>query len=93
MLKSSCLENAETPANRIRFFRIRYYSSVISISISVLPLATLLEQHPDLTDKLAQRIAERQLEGETILDESGAIVSPQGLVAQLRRTLSRLVGG
>ncbi|RLE25147.1 MAG: hypothetical protein DRJ65_08460 [Acidobacteria bacterium] len=63
------------------------------IQISKAALGTLLEQHPELTDKLAQRFAERQLEGETILDESGAIVSPQGLVAQLRRTLSRLVGG
>ncbi len=63
------------------------------IQISKTALGTLLEQHPDLTDKLAQRIAERQLEGETLRDESGAVVSPQGLVAQLRRTLSRLVGG
>ncbi|RLE33154.1 MAG: hypothetical protein DRJ61_07860 [Acidobacteria bacterium] len=46
------------PAKRIRFFRIRYYVSVITTSISVLALLLALF-----------------------------------LVAQLRRTLSRLVGG
>lgn len=63
------------------------------LEISKKALGNLLEQHPNLTEKLAQRIAEHQLEGETLRDETGALVSPQGLVAQLRQTLSRFVGG
>ena len=63
------------------------------IKINKTTLANLLEQHPEITEKLAKRLAERQLEGETLRDESGSVVNPRGLVAQLRRTLSRFVGG
>ncbi len=63
------------------------------LEISKQSLGSLLEHHPELAEKLAGRLAERKLEGETLRDESGAIVSPQGLVAQLKRTLSRWVGG
>ncbi len=63
------------------------------LEISKGSLGSLFEQHPDLMEKLAERLAERKLEGETLRDASGAIVHPRGLVAHIRRTLSRLVGG
>ncbi len=63
------------------------------LKISKKSLGSLCEHHPELTGKLAERLAERTLEGQTIRDASGALVHPQGLVAQLKRTLSRWVGG
>lgn len=63
------------------------------LEISKQSLGSLFEHHPELAENLAERLAERRLEGEMMRDESGAVVSPQGLVAQLKRTLSRLVGG
>ncbi len=62
------------------------------IEINRKVLGRLLELHPSLAQELAQRFAERRLEGESLRDESGAILSPRGLVAHLRHTLSRLIG-
>lgn len=63
------------------------------LEISEVSLKTLLEQHPELTEKLAERLAARELEGETLRDETGAMVHPQGIVAHLKRRLSKWVGG
>ena len=63
------------------------------LEISKQSLGTLLVRYPELTEKLAHRLAERQLEGETVRDESGAVVRPQGLVSHLKGILSRWVGG
>jgi len=63
------------------------------LEISKQNLSALLERHPEVTEKLAHRLAERQLEGETLRDESGAVVKPQGLVSHLKEILSRWVGG
>lgn len=67
-------------------------SALEVIEINTRALGRLLEQHPAVTDQLAQRFADRQLEGEALHDESGVVLSPRGLVAHLRRTLARLVG-
>ncbi|MCU0305149.1 MAG: mechanosensitive ion channel family protein [Thermoanaerobaculales bacterium] len=55
-------------------------------------LRSLLEHHPELADQLAEKMAARQRFDESLRDASGAIVSPAGMVAQLKRQLLRIVG-
>jgi small-conductance mechanosensitive channel/CRP-like cAMP-binding protein len=55
-------------------------------------LRSLLEHHPELADQLAEKMAARQRFDETLRDASGAVVSPAGMVAQLKRQLLRFVG-
>jgi CRP-like cAMP-binding protein len=55
-------------------------------------LRALLEDHSELAEQLAERMVERQLQGEELRDETGAIVSPKGLVSQIRDRFLRLVG-
>lgn len=55
-------------------------------------LRGLLEAHPDLADELAEKMAARQLHDQQVLDESGAVVSPAGVVSQLKYHLLRFVG-
>jgi CRP-like cAMP-binding protein len=55
-------------------------------------LRRLLADRSDLADELAEKMAARQLEGEALRDETGALISPAGLVAQFRDRLLRLVG-
>ena len=63
------------------------------VQIDTAALRNLLANHPEMADKLAQRMAERRVDGETARDETGAIFRSAGLVAQLRHHLLRLVGG
>ena len=63
------------------------------IEIDAGSLRNLLDNHPDVAEKLAQRMAERRIVGETARDESGAIFRSEGLVSQLRHHLLRFVGG
>ncbi len=55
-------------------------------------LHSLLENRTDLADQLAEKMAARQLHGQTFRDETGAIISPAGLVGQFRKHLLRIVG-
>ncbi len=55
-------------------------------------LRSLLENQADLAEQLAEKMAARQLHGETLRDETGAIISPAGLVGQFRKHLLRMVG-
>jgi len=52
----------------------------------------LLEDQPELAEELAEKMAARRRHGEALLDESGAFVSPAGVVAQFRKHLLRFVG-
>lgn len=62
------------------------------IELDETSLRSLLEDNPELADDLAEKMAARQLHGQAILDETGAIVSPAGLVRQLKAHLLRFVG-
>lgn len=55
-------------------------------------LRRLLEDEGELAEELAEKMAAHRRHGESLLDESGALVSPGGVVAQLRRHLLRFVG-
>jgi small-conductance mechanosensitive channel len=55
-------------------------------------LRPLLEDHTGMADHLAEKMATRQLEGEELRDETGALISPAGLVNQFRRHLLRFIG-
>lgn len=55
-------------------------------------LKPLLEEHEALAGQLAERMAARRLEIEELRDETGALISPAGLVAQFRRHLLRIIG-
>jgi small-conductance mechanosensitive channel len=55
-------------------------------------LQSLLFDRPDLAGQLAEKMAVRQLAGEELRDETGALISPAGLVTQIRKHLLRLVG-
>jgi CRP-like cAMP-binding protein len=67
-------------------------SSLEVVEIDEASLRTVLEQHSNLTDHLANKMAARRLEGESLRDESGALISPAGLAAQFRKHLLRIVG-
>ena len=55
-------------------------------------LRSLLEDQKELAEELAEKMAAHRLHGESLLDESGAIVSPAGVVALFKRHLLRFVG-
>jgi small-conductance mechanosensitive channel/CRP-like cAMP-binding protein len=55
-------------------------------------LRSLLEDQKELAEDLAEKMAAHRRHGESLLDESGALVSPAGLVAQFKRQLLRFVG-
>jgi hypothetical protein len=55
-------------------------------------LQSLLFDRLDLAGQLAEKMALRQLAGEELRDETGALISPAGLVTQIRKHLLRLVG-
>jgi small-conductance mechanosensitive channel len=55
-------------------------------------LRQLLEDHAELADHLAEKMATRQLEGEELRDETGALILPAGLVSQFRRHLLKIIG-
>ena len=55
-------------------------------------LRSLLEDQKELAEELAEKMAAHRVSGESMLDESGAMVSPAGLVAQFKRHLLRFVG-
>jgi small-conductance mechanosensitive channel len=62
------------------------------VEIDESSLKALLEDHPELADHLAEKMAARQLEAEQLRDESGALISEAGLVSQLRKHLLRIIG-
>jgi CRP-like cAMP-binding protein len=55
-------------------------------------LRSLLEDQKELAEELAEKMAAHSVKGEPMLDESGAMMSPAGLVAQFKRHLLRFVG-
>lgn len=55
-------------------------------------LHSLLADQPELAEELAEKMAARQLASESFRDETGALVSPAGMVAQFKRQLLRFVG-
>lgn len=55
-------------------------------------LRSLLEDQTELAEELAEKMVARRRHGESLLDESGALVSPAGVVAQFRKHLLRFVG-
>ena len=55
-------------------------------------LRPLLEDHPELAGQLAEKMATRQLEGQDLRDETGALISPRGLVNQFRQHLLKIIG-
>ena len=62
------------------------------VEIEAACLRPLFEDHPELADQLAQKMAIRQLEGEELRDETGALISPAGLVTQFRKRLLKIIG-
>ncbi len=66
-------------------------TAVEVVELDEASLRSLLEVHPDVADGLAEKIAERELFDQELLDETGAIVSPAGMVGQLKRHLLRFV--
>ena len=67
-------------------------SSMEVVELDERSLRSLLEDEPELAEQLAEKMAARRLHGESLLDESGAMVSPAGVVAQFRKHLRRFVG-
>jgi len=62
------------------------------IEIDDSSMRSLLEEHDGLADHLAEKMAARRLQGEELRDETGALISPAGLVAQFRKHLLKIVG-
>jgi len=67
-------------------------SSMEVVELDERSLRSLLEDEPELAEQLAEKMADRRRHGESLLDESGALVSPAGVVAQFRKHLRRFVG-
>jgi small-conductance mechanosensitive channel len=55
-------------------------------------LRSLLEDQPEVAEQLAEKMAARQLHRESLRDETGALVTPDGMVAQFKKHLLRFVG-
>ena len=62
------------------------------IEVDEASLRALLEDHTEMAEHLAEKMAARQLEGEMLRDETGALMSPAVVVTQFRRRLLRFVG-
>jgi small-conductance mechanosensitive channel len=62
------------------------------IEVDDASMRSLLEHHPGIADHLAEKMAARRLQGEELRDESGALISPAGLVAQFRKHLLKIMG-
>ncbi len=62
------------------------------IEVDDAAMRSLLEHHESLADHLAEKMAERRLQGEELRDETGALISPAGLVAQFRKHLLKIIG-
>ncbi len=62
------------------------------IEIDDSSMRAILEDHAGLADQLAEKMAARRLHGEEMRDETGALISPAGLVAQFRKHLLKIVG-
>ena len=67
-------------------------SAVEVVELDENSLRSLLEDQPELAEELAEKMAARRLHGESLRDESGALVSPAGVVAQFKQHLLRFVG-
>jgi len=67
-------------------------SAVEVVELDEGSLRSLLVDQPELADNLAEKMAARRLHGESLRDETGALVSPAGVVAQFKRQLLRFVG-
>jgi CRP-like cAMP-binding protein len=65
---------------------------VEAIEIDDACLRPILEDHDELADDLAEKMATRRLEADELRDETGALISPAGLVTQFRRHLLRIIG-
>ena len=77
----------------VRTATVRASESALEvIEIDDSSLRSLLENHTELAEHLAEKMAARQLEGEALRDETGALISPAGLVGQFRKHLLRIVG-
>jgi hypothetical protein len=77
----------------LRTATVRASSTALEVvEIDDSSLRNLLEHHVDLADHLAEKMAARQLQGEELRDETGALISPAGLVTQFRKHLLRIVG-
>jgi small-conductance mechanosensitive channel len=77
----------------VRTATVRAAASALEVvKIDQTGLRSLLADHAELADQLAEKMAARQLEGEALRDETGALISPAGLVAQFRKHLRRIVG-
>lgn len=62
------------------------------VEIDETGLQSLLADRADLAGQLAEKMAVRQLQVEELRDETGALISPAGLVTQFRKHLLRIVG-
>ncbi len=67
-------------------------SAVEVVELDENSLRSLLEDQPELAENLAEKMAARRLHGESMRDETGALVSPAGVVAQFKQHLLRFVG-
>ena len=77
----------------VRTATVRASESALEvIEVDDSSLHSLLENHTELAEHLAEKMAARQLQGETLRDETGAMISPAGLVGQFRKHLLRIVG-
>lgn len=66
-------------------------SAVEVVELDEESLRSLLEDQHELAEELAEKMAARQLQGESLRDDSGVLVSPAGMVAQFKRHLLRFV--
>jgi len=67
-------------------------AAVETVELDEASLRSLLDAHPDIAEELAEKMAARQRYDQEIVDETGALVSPAGVVSQLKRHLKRFVG-
>ena len=68
-------------------------SAVEVVELDEQSLRSLLEDQHELAEELAEKMAARELHGESLRDDSGVLVSPAGVVAQFKRHLLRFVRG
>ncbi len=68
-------------------------SAIEVVELDEESLHSLLEDQQELADELAEKMAARQLHGESFRDDTGALVNPAGMVAQFKQHLLRFVRG